>query len=593
MNPATLFAEVFVDELTRLPLSGVVVCPGSRSTPLAVAFSRQKRVPVYVHLDERSAAYFALGLALETRRPAAIVTTSGTATANLHPAVLEADRAGVPLLLLTADRPPELRDSGANQTADQIKLYGTAVRWYLELPLPEPSPAGRTLRQLRATADRAVAAAQGLLGRPGPVHLNFPFRKPLEPSPDDPTAREQWRTQHPLGAQGREGTRPLTTITLPPRVPTTSQLASLADRIRACPKGLITAGPRAAPNALTAQRLIQLAQQTAYPLLADALSGLRFGGLPSDGLLATYPHFLAAGLPATSQPCLVLHLGAAPTSNALLHYLETLPASTEMIAISPEPAWPAPGFRLSQWLVGDPEATLALLLETLPRRAPAARPWLACWQAAERLTRDLLQQSPRTEGALLAEIVEALPPETRLVVGNSLPVRHLDEYALPTTKPLRLYANRGVSGIDGVVSTAAGVAAASPRPTVLVLGDLSLLHDLGGLLAIQRFGLDNFHIVVLNNDGGGIFARLPIAQHEPPFTAMFRTPHGLNFAPAAEMYGLRYASGSAQALTPALQTALAQATPHLIEIHTDAQKHETARQNLLARLTKLAQTQSC
>ncbi|HEY59036.1 MAG TPA: 2-succinyl-5-enolpyruvyl-6-hydroxy-3-cyclohexene-1-carboxylic-acid synthase [Anaerolineae bacterium] len=622
MNPATLFATLFVDELTRLPLSGVVVCPGSRSTPLAVALSRQERLPVYVHLDERSAAFFALGLALETGRPAAVLTTSGTATANLHPAVMEADRAGVPLLLLTADRPHELRDSGANQTADQVKLYGSAVRWFVDLPLPEPEPKARVLRYLRAVADGAVAAALGLYGKPGPVHLNFPFRKPLEPQPDDASAEAAWAARAPLGWRGRRAGASLTSIMVAKRQPSAEHIQALAAKIRGYRRGLIVAGPQAAPTPAVAALLRQLAAAAGYPLLADALSGVRFvpsphplqsplpsprgseeggrgpsgpqGGEVKAPIFATYPHFLAAGLPAVEPPRLVLHFGAAPTSNALLTYLENLPPNTEVIAVTPTPSWPDPGFHLSQWVVADPGATLTALLAALAERPPRPdRTWLDLWHQAENSTRRLLAEAPLTEGPLLAAVVETLPDEARLIIGNSLPVRHLDEYGLPQGKTLRVFANRGVSGIDGVVSTAAGVAAASGRLTVLVLGDLSLLHDLGGLLAVSRFGLRNFHIVVLNNDGGGIFGRLPIAQHEPPFTAMFRTPHGLTFAPAAEMYGLRYRRVQPQDLHQALGAAFSQEVPHLLEIPTDAQAHEAARRDLVIRLGRLSTGWRC
>ena len=585
MNPSTLFATVFVDELTRLPLSGVVVCPGSRSTPLTVAFHRQTTLPVYVHLDERSAAFFALGLALETGQPAVVVTTSGTAAANLHPAVMEADRAGVPLLLLTADRPPELRESGANQTTDQVKLFGRAVRWYLELPLPEQDPPARVLRHLRAVADRAVAAAQGLHGKPGPVHLNFPFRKPLEPDREERNGSSQLAIRN----TAKKSTSPLTTVIRAPNRLDKQEINALAELVRSHPRGLIVAGPGAAPDAATAALLHSLSQVTGYPLLANALSGVRFTPSPLPPLvLATYPHFLAAGLPAAAAPDLVLRFGAAPTANPLLHYLENLPPKTETIAFSPAPSWPDPGFRLTQWLVADVQDTLTALTDALVHQPPQpSSAWQNAWAQAERATRELMQEAPLTEGPLVAAVATALPAHARLVVGNSLPVRHLDEYAPPTSQPLRVFANRGVSGIDGVVSTAAGVAAASGQPTVLVIGDLSLLHDIGGLLAVSRFNLQNFHIVVLNNNGGGIFARLPIAQHEPPFTTMFRMPHGLNFAPAAEMYGLRYQRVTPQELVTTLASALAKATPHLIEVPTDAQEHEAERQKLIARLTRL------
>ncbi len=597
MNPAILFAEIFVDELTRLPLSGVVICPGSRSTPLTVAFSRQHALPVYMHLDERAAAYFALGLALETGRPAAVVTTSGTATANLHPAVLEADRALVPLLLLTADRPPELRDSGANQTTDQVKLYGQAVRWYAEMPLPESSPSSRLLRAVRATADRAVAAAQGITGRPGPVHLNFPFRKPLEPEGNEsalladgvPTSTlspaRELAIRNPLGAKGRAQKQPLVALSAAPRQPTPPQIEALAALVRAHRRGVILAGPKAAPTPEIAALLRHFATAAGYPLLADALSGVRFGAASHAPLvLGGQALFLAAGLPHTPPPEVVFLFGAPPVSNAPLAFLANLPPETQVVAITPHAAWPDPAFRLAHWLLADLEPTLQALTVALEPSPPTDEGWLAAWQAAERTTREVVAAAPRTEGRLLADLVRALPAEARLFAGNSLPVRHLDEYAPPTETPLRVFANRGLSGIDGVVSSAAGVAAASQRPTVLVLGDLSLLHDLGGLFAVRRFGLNHLQIVVLNNDGGGIFQRLPIAQHEPPFTAMFRTPHGLTFEHAAALYGLNYRRLEATDLTDALRSALRSGQPHLLEVPTDVQAHETARQRLLARL---------
>ncbi len=591
MNPATLFASIFVDELARLPLSGVVICPGSRSTPLTVAFSRQQALPVYVHLDERAAAYFALGMALETDRPAAVVTTSGTAAANLHPAVLEADRAHVPLLLLTADRPPELRDSSANQTTDQVKLYGGAVRWYAEMPLPEAAPSGRLLRALRAAADRAVAATLGLNGSPGPVHLNFPFRKPLEPDGDEilpptaaPNGAHNMAIRNPLGVLGRTPGRPLATVALAPRQPSPPQVATLAAQIRAHRRGVIIAGPQAALAPRAGAALRRFADRAGYPLLADALSGARFGAANHPLTLAAHPLFLAAGLPAAPPPEIVFLFGAPPVSTATLTFLANLPPDAEVVAVSPFPAWPDPQFRLSHWLAADALLTLRALTEALQDSPPADEPWLAAWQTAERVTRQAIAAAPLTEGTLVAALAQALPADARLFIGNSLPVRHLDEYAPPAAAPRRVFAHRGLSGIDGLVSSAAGIAAAGHRPTVLVLGDLSLLHDIGGLLAVRRFGLNNLQIVALNNNGGGIFQRLPIARHEPPFTAMFRTPHGLTFAPAAALYGLTYRRTQAAELPSMLRRALESGQPHLLEVPTDAEAHEEARQQLLEAL---------
>ncbi len=570
MNPNTLWAEVFVDELIRAGVQAVVLAPGSRSTPLTAAFAARDDLRRFSLLDERSAAFFALGWALETGHPAAVVTTSGTAATECFPAVAEAERAGVPLLLLTADRPHELRDSGANQTMDQVKLYGERVRWFVDVPPPEADPPDRVLRALRVLADRAVAVAQGFGGPPGPVHLNFPFRKPLEPSPD--AAGAAARLARPAG-------QPFTRLQAAPSVAAPDTVHELLALLRDARRGLIVAGPRC-PGGDFPAALAALSRALGFPILADPLSGLRFGPhIARTPVLGGYETFLTAGLP-TSPPQVVLRFGAMPTSKALGEALEALPPDTVQVGVTAHARWQDPTFTLHRLIHAEPTTLCRALTAALPPRTPDAD-WLAAWQAAEAAAWDAVRQVSPPEGRVLAEVVAALPDGARLVVANSNPVRHLDQFVPPQTKALRVFANRGVSGIDGTVSTALGVAAAGGQPTVLVTGDLSLYHDLNGLLALRRCDV-RAHIVLIHNDGGGIFHRLPIAQHDPPFTEWFVTPHGLDFAPAAQMYGLRYRRVAVDTVGAALRQALAAARPSLTEVRTDAGEQEAARRQVLA-----------
>ena len=560
-NPNTLYARILIDELARCGLRAACLAPGSRSTPLALAFDAHPAIQVHSLLDERGAAYFALGIALATGQPAAVVCTSGTAAANFYPAVIEAHHAHVPLLLLTADRPPELRGSGANQSVDQVKMYADHLRWFVDLPLPEWKPPPQAIRHLRTLACRAYAAARGV--PPGPVHLNLPFRKPLEPTPLP-------GFEPPPDLLARPGGQPFT------RIPPARPLTTLPD-LPLPPRGLILCGPRCAGADFPAA-VAQLSAATGYPLVADALSGLRLG--PHTALAPPLSPLIASRIPA---PDLILQFGAAPTSKPLLDFLATLPPTTRRLAVAPYPLWPDPAHTLSDLIVADPAAFCRALIERLPPRAPADPAWVAELRAYDSAYWRAVQRAADEgffEGLVLPEVVDALPEGGLLFVSSSNPVRHLDEFVPPGGKRLRVFANRGASGIDGVLSTALGVASASDAPLVLVIGDLALYHDLNGLLALRRCGL-NPTIVLINNDGGGIFHRLPIASFDPPFTELFLTAHGLDFAPAAAMFAARYTRvTSRRALRQALQTAIPAPTPHLIEVRTDPRHHERVRSKI-------------
>lgn len=576
-NRNLLWAGVFVDELARSGLRAVCIAPGSRSTPLAVAFAQHPDIQVYSLIDERSAAFFALGLGLASGQPAAVLCSSGTATANFHPAVIEAYYAHVPLLVLTADRPPELRDSGANQTIDQVKMYGDHVLWAVDAALPESDPAPLALRSLRTLACRAYATAAGI--PPGPVHLNFPFRKPLEPVPVPTDVTDK------PGFEGRSDGQPFTRFARPVLQPPPAQTDAIADAIRAARRGIIVCGVQC-PGGDFPQAVAQLAQAAGYPIFADAASGVRFG-IQSDLIIGAYDSFVND---AWFAPDLVLHFGAMPTSGVLETYFNSQ-SSARRIAISDTGVWSDASHRLDDFLWAESALMCRRLAEHLTNDAsfvPAAD-WLGQIRAAEENHWRAVESARSGEffdGLVLADVVDLLPPGALLFVGNSLPVRHLDQFGKPGEKALRIFANRGASGIDGVLSSALGAAAASDQPLTLVIGDLSFYHDMNGLMAIKRLGI-RATIVLLNNDGGGIFNRLPIAQFDPPFTELFITPHGLDFEPAVRMYGLEYSRAHDRAaFRQQFAAALSAGSAVVIEVPTDGQRDLQLRRTLIERIAE-------
>lgn len=555
-NPNLLYAHIFVNALAQGGLAAVCIAPGSRSTPLTLAFAAHPDIQVYLHLDERSAAFFALGMAQATAKPVALVCTSGTAAANFFPALIEANMSAIPLLLLTSDRPHELRHSGANQTIDQVKLYGDHVLWAVDMPIPQIDAPEVAWRSWHTLAARALAVADGLVK--GPVHLNFPFRKPLEPV---------------------DGAWPslIGEFPLPPVVinrgrvhPTPEQISQFATLIQQHPRGLIVCGP-GCPGEPFPLAVRALAQAIGYPLLADPLSGLRFGVPESVG---GYDGLLMKGKPDWPEPEVIIRFGQVPTSKWLNEYLDRI-NPTHRIHIRENGVW-ADDSQRTTWFWQAHEAAVCQAIAQLLGRVPVPETSLTLpVQAAERrywqrVTTALGQTW--FDGAAAAEVVAAMPEGGNLFIGNSLPVRHLDQFGRPTVRPFQVFGNRGASGIDGNVSTALGIAAAQPNiPLVAVLGDITFYHDLNGLLAVKQHQLNNVTFIVLNNNGGGIFRRLPIARLDPPFTELFLTPHGLTFAAAAEMYGLQYVGvRGREPFCTALHNSLGCGQPTLIELHTNS-----------------------
>ncbi|MBX3012201.1 MAG: 2-succinyl-5-enolpyruvyl-6-hydroxy-3-cyclohexene-1-carboxylic-acid synthase [Caldilineaceae bacterium] len=575
VNPNLQWADLFVSELAACGLPAVCIAPGSRSTPLTLAFARQPAIKSYLLLDERSAAFFALGLALATNRPVALVCTSGTAAAEFHAAIIEAYQSQVPLLILTADRPHEVRYSGANQTIDQVKMYGDHVLWSFDLSVPQANAPALTIRALKTLASRAYGMADGVVK--GPVHLNFPFRQPLEPAtPPLPAA--------PILVQ------PTVRIERGVVAPMPQQVAALATIINQSERGLIVCGPGCPGGAFPAQ-VAAFAQASGYPLIADPLSGIRFGPAVTSGLvLGGYESYLQGGQAPWERPDVVIRFGAVPTGKWINSYLSNSDPA-HLIHIRENGVWADDSHLVTYFLQADPATVCAQVTAEL-----APRP-LSAWAEAIQGTEATCQQVSHAycqehffDGAVVAAVVAALPAGARLMIGNSLPVRHLDQLGTPTARALTVYGNRGASGIDGVTSTALGIAATSNAPLVLLTGDVAFYHDMNGLLAIKQQGLTNVTIVLLNNNGGSIFRRLPIAKFEPEFTPFFLTPHDLDFSHVAQLYGLHHLRASdPETFRAALQQSLDGQTPTLLEVQTDGAADYDQQQALTQQLLQTSQ----
>jgi 2-succinyl-5-enolpyruvyl-6-hydroxy-3-cyclohexene-1-carboxylate synthase len=545
-NPLYVYVGAFVDELQRAGVLNVVICPGSRSTPLALAFADQPHMRVWVHVDERSAAYFGLGMAKRLRQPVALLCTSGTAAANFMPAVVEAKLTHVPLLVLTADRPHELRDNGAPQSIDQNRLYGTYAKWFVEAALPEATDAA--LRYIRTLAARAAATVQA--NPAGPVHLNFPFREPLTPDPVPgqslpPVAqRDAW--------QGRPDNTPYVEVQAAlPGIPSDATIESLMELMSRARRGLIIAGPNDDPALV--ESVAWLARRLGYPVLADPLSQLRCGSHDRDMILSSYDAFLRIdAFSENAQPELILRFGAIPTSKPLLLYLKRY-ATCPLVVIDGYGGWEEPTQLASQLIHASPVALCQSLLAALGRsdeneepRQPVFQEWVALWRDADKVTRRTLERviqdfNELFEGRVFSELAGLLADGTTLYTGNSMPVRDLDTFFRGSERRICFMGNRGANGIDGLISSALGASAGAGQgeSTVLVVGDLSFFHDLNGLLAARLHRL-NLTIVLINNDGGGIFSFLPQAAFPEHFEQLFGTPTGLDFRLAVQMFGGRF-----------------------------------------------------
>lgn len=565
-NLNTLWAGVLVESLVRAGAVAAVVSPGSRSSPLAVAAATHPGWEAIPVLDERSAGFFALGLAKRAGRPAVLLCTSGTAAANYLPAVIEASEAGVPLVVLTADRPPELRGCASGQTIDQQKLYGAYVRWYHELAVPELDPGG--LRYVRQTIVHAVTRSLGHGG--GPVHLNVPFRDPLAPTPDGGAAAAlaggiDWERFF----RGLPAPEPVTRISRPPEI---------APEVH----GVIVVGPvQTAEPEVFAAALGELAGRLGWPVLADALSPVRQWADRIPHLVTTYDTILRH--PAVAErlrPEVVLGVGGWPVSKVLRAWLEAADADTWLVTEREDNRDALHG---RTRVLAMPVAVLA---GALPEVAPD-NGYQRMWARYEARLRPALDARLEAETGWFEPkavwlLGRALPEGADLFLANSMPVRDA-EYVLPAgNRRLRLWCNRGANGIDGTLSTALGLAHGSDRPAVLLTGDLSFLHDANGLLLAPRFR-GSLTVVVINNRGGGIFEHLPIAQVAGVFEDFFATPQAVDLGRLAAAHGVPHALVADWA---ALVARVASPEPgvRILEVSTDRKQDAAQRKRWFAEL---------
>ncbi len=563
-------ARALVDSLVVAGLRHAVVCPGSRSGPIAVAIDeRGTEIKSFVLTDERSAGFFALGLARHSGKPPLVVCTSGTAAANLVPAAAEAFFAEIPLLLATADRPPEARDFAASQTIHQAGLFAGHSR--ASMDLAPPAADGAPLAYYRASAARAFAIATGTPN--GPVHVNFPFREPLLPIPLPAYALE------PSSLRCVQGEIVMRDI----------DVASVVARIRASKRGLLVCGPsnRAAD---TAPALAKLAVSLGWPLLADPLSGLRNEDFADVTLVDAYDVMLRSnGFCRDAKPDLVLRFGGVPTSKPLQQALAHW--GGEQLLFAAPSTWPDPAWSASEVIACDAQAAAGALIQAIADRgASGDRSWTRFWASASQTVRSALNSAldrlPATfEARVARDLARRLPEGGLFFVGNSMPVRDVDTFCARMPRSSRVLANRGANGIDGVLSTALGAAASSGKPTILLLGDLSFLHDAGALQLLTRLEIPLL-VVVVNNDGGGIFHLLPAVALGAPFERCFATPHGLELASAippgvAGRTEIRRVASGVE-LDGSVSDWLARPRPLVVEVPSDRHETTTLRASVIA-----------
>jgi len=571
-----------VDEWARRGIADAVVAPGSRSAPLALALARDPRVRVHVQLDERSAAFFALGLGRATGRPAIVLCTSGTAAANFHPAVLEAHHGRVPLLVCTADRPPELQDVGAAQTIDQTALFGPATRWATTVDPPADEPDAATM--WRRLAARAVREATGWLA--GPVHLNLRFREPLvptgaplievpplrEPPVDDPAVDD------PPIDDPRSGAPPRSRGGIAPDANTVSRIADL---VRQHPRGALVVGWGSDVRAETVERY---AAVTGWPVLADAISSARRGtaAISTYDFLARTPEVRDA-----LDPTMVLRLGAPLTSKATTAWMESPGAGRPLVVVDRDPRRHDPERAATELVTDHADRFVVALTHQLhsagmtPDRISPDR-----WDLVERSVRRAIDEhidrgDEPFEGRIARDVMNVVPTGGQLVVASSMPVRDLDSFARPRDD-IRVHANRGVNGIDGFVSTTLGIAAGAGAPTVAMLGDLCFLHDSNGLLGAAKQDVDAVFVVVDNN-GGGIFSFLPQAELTEHFEELFGTPPNIDLAALAAVHQIPVTRITrADELPAAVEAAVVAGGVRMVHVRTDRETNVARHRELEA-----------
>jgi 2-succinyl-5-enolpyruvyl-6-hydroxy-3-cyclohexene-1-carboxylate synthase len=567
---ARLWASLLVEELVRCDVGPFFVSPGARSTPLVLALAAHPEARSIVHMDERGAAFAAVGHARATGRPAVWVTTSGSAVGNGLPAVIEASAAGVPLICLTADRPPELRGAGANQTIDQPGIFGRFARWHVDLPVPTPEidPA-----YLLTTIDHAVARATD--DPPGPVHVNCMFREPL-------VGEMPGETSFPEHiVRWREEGRPFTTIAGRRAMPDSAEMRVAAAALEGVGKGLVVCGQATPAEARAA---VRLALRIGWPCYADITSNGRLAADADEALIGHLDQALLADRVRELRPEAILWVGGRIVSRRVAEFLaDGVPT---VVAIRRDSTRIDPHHRVTHLLAGNIEAICESLAGGMGEKRPGG--WQKGWTAIEDSARGALReeidgQSALSEPSVARTVGRLIPDGHALFLSSSMPVRDADMFVEVRRVDVLTGSNRGASGIDGVLASAAGFAAGAGRATTVLMGDLALLHDLNALDLVRR-SEHPLVVVVVNNDGGGIFSFLPMAG-TPAFEKFFGTPHGRSFEHAAAMFDLPYACpADREAFERAYREALTSGRSTLIEVRTDRAGNVEVHRHLNRRL---------
>ena len=575
-NLLTEWARLLIGSLARAGITDAVISPGSRSTPFTWAALNEPKLTTRVIVDERAAGFFAVGHAKMTGAPVLLICTSGSAAANYFPAIVEADRSGTPLVVLTADRPFELQAADAPQTIDQVKLYGSAVRHYFDPGMPDAAPSA--LVGLRRVAAQAALFARGPV--PGPIHINARARQPLEPvEAGDDAGRAL------AAAVTRLLEQPATSAPAPLLVPPAAALDEVARACARARRGVIVCGPMAPWQAPRPELIADLSLRTGFPILPEATSQLRFTAadpaFEPPVRVASFDALLrSASFRVRFRPDVVLRIGGPPTSTAWRELMERSARATDDDAriaehvIAPN-GWSDPHSTAASMLLCSLEPGVRALLEALPRTSQQDRAWVDFLIAADRAAAEALPPARGFDEAIAVRaILERAPRDAILAVGNSLPVREVDTFSAAAGHPLTVWSQRGANGIDGLIAGAAGAASAARRPTLLLIGDVSVLHDAGGL-AVARACEAPLAIVVLDNGGGRIFEQLPLARSgfAREHAHAWLTPPRVDFEALARAFGVAYARGSDLSSTAAaLDAALAQPGATLVHVVVDGER---------------------
>lgn len=586
VNRNILWSKIFIDQLASLGVQYACISPGSRSTPLTYVLSKSRRIKSFIHIDERSSAFFALGLAKATGKPVVVVTTSGTAVAELYPAIIEAYQQRTPLIICTADRPPELIGTGANQTINQHNIFKNHIRWFRDLGSPSIGETGfYHLQKLAITAYRISSIEDR-----GPVHLNFPFRKPLEPfSYTDDVNKSILKIKPQRYSKNRMTNAGTSSYQIKSSIRMMDELIKLE-------RGIIIAGPMEYDRDLV-NGIKKLSAQLKYPVFADGLSQLRFNINKKDkNIISNYSSILQSEkFVREHDPEIILQFGRTPTSSVLERFLEETKANRYLLNSYGDKFDPTRNAKAT--LPIEPQSFCESLISQLHAKKCNRKKfnWIRDFIKAEEIGNNIkdsvIERSKfPNEPSIITEIFKSVPAGSNIFIGNSLPVRDLDNFLSNTSKQLAIHFNRGASGIDGVTSTALGMAARK-RPAVLITGDLSFLHDLNALAIAYKYSIP-LTIILINNNGGGIFESLPIANRIKNFDKFFIAPHNLEIASIVSSFGINYQLITTKTkLRLQMKNSLNKKVPSVLEIQTNAVKSVELRNKYFDKVKKKLNTE--